>query len=106
MDVPDRMAPQTSGLCGTEAREAPQPRGEETPPPPSAAAVTPTQVCCRHFFSVFGASATCWHPGLRAPWAPSVPLSTPGTPILTASWVTPGADGPLRPGPRAPFPLR
>ena len=33
MDVPDRMAPQTSGLCGTEAREAPQPRGEADPSP-------------------------------------------------------------------------
>ncbi|XP_025326444.1 uncharacterized protein [Canis lupus baileyi] len=40
-----------SGLCGTRAREAPQPRGGwHVPPPPSAAAVTPTQVCCRHFF--------------------------------------------------------
>lgn len=51
------------------------PREKQTPPPPSAAAVTPTQVCCRHFFSVFGASATCWHPGLRALGSFCAPLN-------------------------------
>lgn len=37
--------------------------------------MTPTQVCCRHFFSVLGASATCWHPGRHSTRAPSVPHS-------------------------------
>lgn len=61
-----------SGLCRTQAQEAPQPGGRwQTPPPPSAAAVTPTRVCCRHFFLSSGASATCWRSGMRsACWLP------------------------------------
>ena len=80
------------------------PGEKQTPPPPSAAAVTPTQVCCRHFFFCLRSQRHLLAPWPARAWVPG-PLSTPGAPILTASWVTHGADCPLRPGWCAPFPL-
>lgn len=105
VDVPDRMAPQTSGLCGTEAREAPQPRGEADPSPTICSRSDTHSGLLQAFFFRLRSQRHLLAPWPARAWA-LVPLSTPGAPILTASWVTPGADNPLRPGRCAPFPLR
>lgn len=62
--MPDRMAPQT--LPGwTEVRRLRSPGEKQTPPHHLAGSDTHSGLL-QAFFSVFGASATCWHPGLRA----------------------------------------
>lgn len=81
-----------SRLCGTQAREALQPRGRmAVPPPPSAAAVTPTQVCCRHFFSVLRSQRHLLAPWpklgrhlLLPPFTSQAPLS-PGSPTSNSA---------------------
>lgn len=108
VDAPDRIVPQTSsGLCRTRHVRL-RSSGEKASPSPTICSRSDTHsgLLQAFFFSVLGASATCWHPGPQLALAPPAPFSRPDSPHWTAFWITFGTEGPLQPGPGTLLPLK